>query len=281
MIRVTECPRDAMQGLSDFVPTSIKVKYLNALMQVGFSVLDCGSFVSPKAVPQMADTSIVLDQLEKNGKTELLVIVANKRGAEEAMNHSKVDWLGFPLSLSETFQIRNTNKGVDEAWRLVEELKHLTDIHQKQLRVYLSMGFGNPYGDEYSPDFVRSFVERLFDIGVSEIALSDTIGVGEPKVIERLFGELGKVFPLKQIGAHFHSTPSTAHDKMSAALNAGCELFDVALGGFGGCPMAKEELTGNIDTKILLEVLNKKGISHGLDEVSLSKVNPFFNQIFY
>ena len=252
-ITLVECPRDAMQGWPHFIPTAQKVAYLNALLDVGFDVLDFGSFVSPKAIPQMADTAEVLPQLRLNDRTKLLAIIANQRGAEQAAAYDEITYLGFPFSISETFQLRNTNKTIEQSLHEVEAMQSLCANRGKQLVVYISMGFGNPYGDAYSPDVAIEWVGRLAQLGVQTFAMSDTVGVAEPGVIGEIFSALIPQFPDCVIGSHFHSTPSTRREKLEAAWAAGCRRFDSAIGGIGGCPMAKDELVGNMATE---EVIN-------------------------
>lgn len=265
-LELVECPRDAMQGWPHFIPTAEKAAYLNTLLQVGFDVLDCGSFVSPKAIPQMRDTAEVLPQLQLDGvRTKLLVIVANQRGAEEAVGYEQVTYLGFPLSLSETFQQRNTNKSIAEALRDVEALQALCAARGKEAVIYLSMGFGNPYGDPYSPEIAVEWTGRLAALGVKNVALADTVGVAEPEAISYLFRTLVPQFPELTIGAHFHSPIDRAAEKIAAAYEAGCRRFDSAINGIGGCPMAKDELVGNIATEALLHWADAAGVAPALD----------------
>jgi hydroxymethylglutaryl-CoA lyase len=264
-MKVIECPRDAMQGITQFIDTDIKVNYLNLLLQAGFDTLDFGSFVSPKAIPQMRDTAEVLARLELgNTATKLLAIVANTRGAEQAVGYDEISYLGFPLSVSETFQQRNTNKSIEAALAELQEIQNLCEKHSKTLVTYLSMGFGNPYGDPYSPEVIEEFVQKLDPMGIKIISLSDTIGVSQPENIKPLFTKLIQQFPHIEFGAHLHSQPHTAHEKVEAALEAGCRRMDGALLGFGGCPMAKDDLTGNMATEIILATLQARGIEHGI-----------------
>lgn len=265
-MKIIECPRDAMQGLDEFIPTEKKVSYINALLRVGFDTIDFGSFVSPKAIPQMRDTAAVLEQLEwKNSRSKLLAIVANTRGAQEAALHAGIHYLGFPLSISETFQRNNTNKTIAEALNTLEEIKNICDRAGKKLVSYISMGFGNPYGDPYEVDLVGKFVEILITLGSDVISLADTVGVSDPPSIHRLFSSLAVSFPDTEIGAHLHSTPQTARAKVEAAFLAGCRRFDGAIRGFGGCPMAHDQLTGNIATETILDFLNDTGETPPLD----------------
>jgi hydroxymethylglutaryl-CoA lyase len=261
-IKLIECPRDAMQGLHTFIPTKVKIAYLNLLLKVGFDTLDFGSFVSPKAVPQMQDTAEVLAGLDLSGSsTKLLAIIANVRGAEQATAYEEITYLGFPLSVSETFQLRNTNKTIAQAVEDVAQMAELCNKRNKQLVVYLSMGFGNPYGDPYSPVVVMEMTQRLVALGIKIIAPSDTVGSSTPESIENLFGELIPAFPEVEFGAHLHSIPQEAEAKVAAAFYAGCRRFDGAIRGFGGCPMAKDDLTGNIATETILSFLEKNAIT--------------------
>ncbi len=254
MIRITECPRDAMQGIKDFIPTEEKVEYLNAILKVGFDTVDFGSFVSPKAIPQMQDTSKLLGQLAlSDTKSKLLAIVANARGAEDACKFDEIRYLGFPFSVSETFQQRNTNSSMAESLKRVEEIQLLCLGHKKQLVVYLSMAFGNPYGDEWNPDIVINWAKKLEAMGIKIVSLADTIGSSTPETISLLFSSLVPELKDVQVGAHLHSRKETAKEKIEAAYRNGCRNFDSAILGFGGCPMAKDDLTGNIATEIVLD----------------------------
>lgn len=259
-MKVIECPRDAMQGLHEFIPTELKAAYINQLLKVGFHTIDFGSFVSPKAIPQMRDTDEVLSQLNLTETTsKLLAIIANVRGAEQAIGFDEITYLGFPLSISETFQQRNTNKSIGEAMASLAEIQNLCLKHGKKLVTYISMGFGNPYGEEFNEEIVEAFVEKLHQLQISIISLSDTIGVAEPQVIKDIFNKSITAYPTIEFGAHFHSTPQKTREKIEAALLAGCERFDSAIKGFGGCPMAKDELTGNVATEKLLSILAEQG----------------------
>lgn len=267
---LTECPRDAMQGLPDFIPTPAKTAYLQQLLAVGFDVLDFGSFVSPKAIPQLRDTAEVLAGLDLDRtRTRLLAIVANQRGAEQAAGHPEIHFLGFPLSVSETFQRRNTNQTIAEALADVVAMHALCERRGKELLVYLSMGFGNPYGDPYSPEIVAEFTQKLAALGVRHVALSDTIGVSTPALITPLFAELIPAFPQLAFGAHLHTTPTSWLQKVQAAYQAGCRRFDGALGGLGGCPMAADVLTGNMATENLVAYLEGVGEELLLDKPAL------------
>lgn len=264
MIKVIECPRDAMQGLHEFIPTELKIKYINQLLPVGFDTIDVGSFVSPKAIPQMKDSAEVLAGLDDLGSNKLSVIIANERGIREAVQFEEVTYLGFPLSLSETFQQRNTNRSIADAFDVIKLSQEYCQKHQKTLNVYLSMGFGNPYGDPYSVQYVTDFSGQLAELGVSIISLSDTIGVAAPENISPLFKELVGAFPDVEFGAHLHSTVETVESKLEAVINAGCQRIDGAIRGFGGCPMAKDDLVGNMPTEKIIEFL---------DQLELSPVN--------
>ncbi|MEJ2005487.1 MAG: hydroxymethylglutaryl-CoA lyase [Cyclobacteriaceae bacterium] len=281
MVKLIECPRDAMQGLADFIPTFQKIRYLNALLKVGFHTLDFGSFVSPRAVPQMKDTASVLSQLDMDEtETRLLAIVANLRGARDAAAHPLISFLGFPLSLSETFQQRNTNQSLDEAFSVVKEMMNICGSADKQLVVYLSMGFGNPYGDPYSPESVAEFTDRLQKMGVSIVSLSDTVGSATNELIAELFERLTHDFPEIEFGAHFHARPENARERIAAAYHAGCRRFDSALRGFGGCPMAKDDLTGNVATESVLDFLESVQEDVGIDEQALEAAMSESVQVF-
>lgn len=266
-ITLVECPRDAMQGWKHFIPTEQKVKYLNTLLKVGFDVLDFGSFVSPKAIPQMADTKEVIPQLELSGTdTKLLGIIANTRGAEDAVQYDEVSYLGFPFSISETFQQRNTNKSIGESLRQVEEIQNLCVKKGKGLVIYISMGFGNPYGDPYSAEVAIDWVAKLAAMGIKTIAMSDTVGVAKPANIEYIFKSLVPEFGDVQIGAHFHSTPDKWEEKIQTAYNNGCLRFDSALKGIGGCPMAEDELVGNIATENIVDWCERSNIQLNINK---------------
>lgn len=280
-VRITECPRDAMQGIPEFIPTADKVTYLNLLLRVGFDRLDFGSFVSPKAIPQMRDTAEVLDQLDlADTKTQLLAIIANSRGAQDAVRHAPVSILGFPFSVSETFQLRNTNSTRLQSLATVREIVDLCGEYGKTPLVYLSMGFGNPYGDEWSPEIVAEYAERLVEVGVRQFALADTVGNSTKRQIETLFPYLKNRLGGIELGLHLHSTPQSSRDKLQAALRAGCDRFDTALRGFGGCPMATDELTGNIATEELLALCAAEGVILGLDYTRWQEALSFSSRIF-
>jgi len=280
-MKFIECPRDAMQGLPDFIPTATKTAYLNALLRVGFDTLDFGSFVSSRAIPQLRDTAEVLAGLDlAQTRTKLLAIVANRRGAETAVQHPEIAYLGFPLSVSETFQRRNTNQTAAAALADLAAMHELCERTGKTLVVYLSMGFGNPYGDAWSPEIVTNFSAQLAALGVRIVALSDTVGVSTPATIAPLFSALIPAFPTVEFGAHLHTTPTTWHEKVAAAYQAGCRRFDGAIGGFGGCPMAADELTGNMATENLLAFLAEEGVDSGLDRAALAAARSAATGVF-
>ncbi|NME66936.1 beta/alpha barrel domain-containing protein [Flammeovirga aprica] len=254
MVKIIECPRDAMQGLSNFIPTATKIEYLNLLLQVGFDTLDFGSFVSPKAIPQMKDTKEVLAELEKTD-TKLLSIVVNERGASDALHYPEINFLGFPLSVSETFQQRNTKKSIAEAKVELHKINTLAQGNHKETVAYLSMAFGNPYEEEFSTSKVLEMAHELSEMGIGIISLSDTIGTANAKDIQDLFENASKLLPNTELGVHLHCNPFKATELASAAINAGCRRIDTALGGLGGCPMAKDSLTGNLATESLIEAL--------------------------
>jgi hydroxymethylglutaryl-CoA lyase len=280
-MKIIECPRDAMQGMDEFIVTETKIRYINQLLKVGFDTIDFGSFVSAKAIPQMRDTKEVLAGLDlSNTKSKLLAIVANTRGAEEAAQHKAIDYLGFPLSISETFQQRNTNKSISEALNTLSEIQMICESTGKQQVVYISMGFGNPYNDPYSVKLVEQFVDILNTLGVKIISLSDTIGVSTPDQIKYLFESLSGKFKDIELGAHLHSTPQTATEKIKAAYEAGCKRFDGAIKGFGGCPLAKDDLTGNLATESILSYLKEQRVSTGIDENEFSKAMILADEVF-
>jgi len=265
-MKIIECPRDAMQGIERFIPTSQKVSYINQLLKVGFDTIDFGSFVSPKAIPQMKDTREVLAQLNwKSSSSKLLAIVANTRGADEAVQLEGIHYLGFPLSLSETFQQRNTNKSIAEALNSLSEIQERCKQHNKVLVTYISMGFGNPYNDPYDIRIVSGFVDILSTLEVKIVSLADTVGVSKPDQITFLFKELTRQFPGIEFGAHLHSSPSAALEKIDAAFKAGCQRFDGAIRGWGGCPMAEDELVGNLPTETIVSYLESQGVKTNLD----------------
>lgn len=265
-MKIVECPRDAMQGLAEFIPTEKKILYINKLLEVGFDTIDFGSFVSPKAIPQLRDTAEVLSQLKVEGSTsKLLAIVANTRGAEEASKHHAISYLGFPLSISETFQQRNTNKSIAEALNSINEIQNICIKSGKTLVTYISMGFGNPYGDPYDVEVVEQFSDILATLEIKIISLADTIGVSKSEQIQYLFKTLTTKFPAIEFGVHLHSNPTTAIEKIEAAYVSGCQRFDGAIKGFGGCPMAEDDLVGNLATETVLTYLDAKNASPKLD----------------
>ncbi len=271
-MKVIECPRDAMQGLHEFIPTQKKIEYINQLLKVGFDTIDFGSFVSPKAIPQMRDTADVLEGLNLSiSKSRLLAIIANLRGAEQAASFDQITYLGFPLSISETFQQRNTNKSIGEAMAQLGEIQNLCIRTGKTLVTYISMGFGNPYDEPFNGEIVQEFVEKLAQLKIEIISLSDTIGIADSQIIKEIFKTSITAYPTIEFGAHFHSTPQTTLEKIEAALSAGCARFDAAIKGFGGCPMAKDDLTGNIATERLLEILEEHDAAPIYDKEAFDK----------
>jgi hydroxymethylglutaryl-CoA lyase len=281
-ISLVECPRDAMQGMHNFIPTLDKINYLNSLLKCNFDVLDFGSFVSPKAIPQMRDTQEVLDGLDLNGiRTKLLAIIANVKGAQLALQNAQISILGFPLSISETFQQRNTNASISESWKMIGEISELCYKQNKELLVYLSMGFGNPYGDEWNAGIVSEFSEKLnAQFGVKTIALSDTIGCATPDLVSSLFNSIIKEQPNVTFGAHLHVLPQNANAIIEAAFNGGCRRFDGAIKGFGGCPMAKDDLTGNMPTEKLLEWFLSNNISTNVNQLTFENTYKLSSTIF-
>jgi hydroxymethylglutaryl-CoA lyase len=280
-IKLTECPRDAIQGLHQFIPTGLKAAYINLLLRVGFDTLDFGSFVSPKAIPQMQDTADVLRKLDlSDTKSKLLTIVANYRGADEAVKHPEITYIGFPFSISETFQRRNANSGITEAFDTVKRINELCYINSQQLLVYLSMSFGNPYGDAWNLEIVEEWTDKLVNEGVGIIAMADTVGVATAEQINAVYPPLCKQFPNTEFGIHLHATPDTWHDKVEAAYKSGCKRFDTALKGYGGCPMAADNLTGNIATENVISYLNSKNEHLGLDLDKFQEAMEFSGKIF-
>ena len=280
-IKLIECPRDAMQGLKDIIPAKEKIRYINSLLKVGFDTIDFGSFVSHTAVPQMKDTAEVLAGLDLGAaKSKLLTIIANVRGAEDALRFPEISYLGFPLSVSETFQKKNTNKTIEEAFQVVGEIQNLCSRHGKEQVVYLSMGFGNPYGDPYDKDYLIGFVEKLNKIDVKIISLSDTIGVSDKENIHYLFTTLVPKFPHIEFGAHLHSSPEKSTEKINAAYRAGCKRFDGAIKGFGGCPMAKDDLVGNIATENLISYFKNNNVNLNLNKEKFEEALIIAGQIF-
>jgi hydroxymethylglutaryl-CoA lyase len=265
-LKLVECPRDAMQGIKEFIPTATKTAYINSLLQVGFDTIDFGSFVSPKAIPQLQDTAEVLKGLDlSKTKSKLLSIIANTRGAQDACNFEEISYLGFPFSISETFQQRNTNSSIDQSLKTVDEIQNLSSKNNKQLVVYLSMAFGNPYGDVWNSDICITWAKRLHNMGIRIIAPGDTVGSSTPETINYLFSNLIPEFTDVEFGAHLHSTPEKIVEKVEAAYNSGCRRFDSAVLGFGGCPMAADSLTGNMATEVMINYFVSKNIETGLN----------------
>lgn len=272
-VKLIECPRDAMQGLKEFIPTEVKVRYLNELLKVGFDTIDIGSFVSPKAIPQMADTGEVLARIDTAGsRSKLLVIIANERGAEDAVRQAGVTYLGYPFSISETFQQRNTNTSIEGSWGRIARIAELAQAANKQLVVYISMAFGNPYGDPWNAEVALQWVNRLVnELGVGTIALSDTVGVARPDDIKDMFQALIPALPQVEFGAHLHCRPDNWKEKTDAAWSGGCRRFDGAIKGYGGCPMAEDELVGNLQMELFSRFLQERGIDTGLDMAQLER----------
>ena len=280
-IKLIECPRDAMQGWKKFIPTEKKVEYINSLLRVGFDTIDFGSFVSPKAIPQMADTKDVVKGLElETSGTKLLAIVANMRGAEEASVFDEILYLGFPFSVSETFQHRNTNSSVEQSLGRVEEIQNLCIKTGKQLVVYISMGFGNPYGDRYSEEIVFEWVNRLVAMDIGIISLADTVGIATPEQVYDVTNYLVDSLPGTEIGVHLHSTPQNWIEKLRAAIKAGCKRFDGALKGIGGCPMADDELVGNMNSELMINYFEEQGLLSGLNKEALAESLSIAEEIF-
>tara|TARA_R110002124_G_scaffold287170_1_gene470921 strand:+ start:268 stop:1125 length:858 start_codon:yes stop_codon:yes gene_type:complete len=265
-VKIIECPRDAMQGIkTHFISTEYKANYINALLRVGFDTIDFGSFVSPKAIPQMRDTADVLSKLDLSStQSKLLAIIANVRGANDAAQFEEIDYLGYPFSISENFQMRNTHKTIAESIETLNEILNIANKTNKEVVAYLSMGFGNPYGDPWNVEIVGEWTEKLSKMGVKIVSLSDTIGSSTPEVIEYLFSSLIQKYPQIEFGAHLHTTPTTWKEKVDAAFKAGCHRFDGAIMGFGGCPMAKDELTGNMPTEKLLSYFTAEKAETGI-----------------
>ncbi len=281
MLKIVECPRDAMQGLHQFVPTELKAKYINSLLKVGFDTIDFGSFVSPKAIPQMRDTGELLSLLDvSESKTKLLAIVANKRGAMDALQFEQVSYLGYPFSVSETFQLRNTNATIEESLSRVAEIQELCFAYNRRLVVYLSMGFGNPYGDPWNVEIVQSWVDHLAELDIKIMALSDTIGVSNPENIEYLFSNLIPPYPDVEFGAHLHTQSHNWREKIEAAYTSGCRRFDSAMKGYGGCPMAKDELTGNMPTENMVSYFDENNIFTGLNQEAFVEAMAIVPEVF-
>jgi len=269
-IKLIECPRDAMQGIRDFIPVAVKAEYINSLLRIGFDTVDFGSFVSARAIPQMKDTAELLEKLDlSTSDTKLLAIVANVRGAKDAAAFEQIDYLGFPFSVSEIFQIRNTNATIEESFATGCRIQDVCLQKNKTLVVYLSMGFGNPYGEKYSPELVARWVDRLSGVGIRIISFSDTVGVAEPDSISALYEHITPSFPEVEFGVHLHSHPATRIEKLEAAYRSGCSRFDGAMLGFGGCPMAKDDLVGNMATEVMVNFFQSKGADLKLNTKAL------------
>lgn len=280
-IKLIECPRDAMQGWKTFIPTERKIEYINSLLKAGFDTIDFGSFVSPKAIPQMADTAEVLKQLDLTTTTsKLLAIIANQRGAEEASTHEQITYLGFPFSVSETFQQRNTNSSIQQSLGRVEEIQNLCIKTGKQLVIYISMGFGNPYDDPWSEEIVFEWVNKMVEMDIGIISLADTVGLATAEQVYDISNYLTESLPGIEIGVHLHSTPDNWQEKFDSALRAGCKRFDGALKGIGGCPMADDELVGNMNSELVIGYLEEKGYSLNLDKIALNESLRIAAEIF-
>lgn len=280
-LKIIECPRDAMQGIHTFIPTEQKAAYINSLLKVGFDTIDFGSFVSPKAIPQLRDTAEVLEKLElEDSSSQLLSIVANLRGAQEAGNFPQIKYLGFPLSLSETFQQRNTNKSIAQALQLLDEIQELCIRKGKELVTYLSMGFGNPYGDPYDVEIVAEFADILQQKDIKIISLADTIATASPEKISALFTQISRQLPGIEVGVHLHTAPDEAYEKVAAAYRAGCKRIDSAMLGFGGCPMAKDELVGNMPTEALVRYIDDNQLTVSLNIEALQQSRAKALQVF-
>lgn len=280
-IKIIECPRDAMQGIHDFIPTETKVRYIQSLLDVGFDTLDMGSFVSPKAIPQMKDTAEVIRKLDlSNTKSRLLTIIANTKGAEISADFDEVNYLGFPFSISEEFQQRNTNASIDEALKRIDSIQNICEKSNKELIVYLSMAFGNPYGEDWNADIAADWVETMVEKGIKIISLADTIGTSTVESIEYLIGNLTKQYPQIEFGAHIHIRPPEWRVKIDAAYKNGCRRFDGAMKGFGGCPMASDELVGNMPTEALINYFNDAKVDLGLDKDAFEKSANMASEVF-
>lgn len=280
-IKLIECPRDAMQGWKQLIPTEKKIEYLNSLLEVGFDTVDFGSFVSPKAIPQMADTKDVVAKLKvQSSGSKLLAIVANTRGAKEAVAYEQISHLGFPFSISPTFQLRNTNSTIEESVGRVEEIQNLCLKHNKQLVIYLSMGFGNPYGDQYNEEILLKWANTMVDREIQIISLADTVGVATPEQISLALNFLIPKYPDITFGVHLHSTPANWKEKLETAVHAGCKRFDGALKGIGGCPMAQDDLVGNMNTEMIISYLEERNLINGLNKVALQRSLQLASEIF-
>jgi len=281
VIKLIECPRDAMQGWKSIIPSEKKIQYINSLLKVGFHTIDFGSFVSPKAIPQMADTGEVISKLDlESTDTELLAIIANYRGAETAVSYDEISYLGYPFSVSETFQLRNTNSTIQESLQRVEAIQELCLKKGKQLVVYISMGFGNPYGDAYDEEIVFEWVNKLVGMDIGIISLADTVGVATPEQVYDITSYLVESLPGTEIGVHLHSTPHNWKEKLNAAIKAGCKRFDGALKGIGGCPMADDELVGNMNTESMISYFEEKNLLNHLNKEALADCLRIAAEIF-
>lgn len=280
-VKIIECPRDAMQGVRDWIPTKEKAQFIQSLLDCGFDTIDFGSFVSPKAIPQMKDTSELLSLLDLSStESQLLAIVANIRGAKDAAMYDQIDYLGYPFSISENFQMRNTHKTIAQSIETLKEILNLADSKNKKVVAYLSMGFGNPYGDPWSIDIVGEWTEKLSNMGVKTLSLSDTVGSSTPEIITYLFSELITKYPSIEFGAHLHTTTTKWKEKVSAAYLAGCRRFDGAIQGFGGCPMAKDDLTGNMPTEKILSYFAAEKVNTNINSVSFENAYNEASKIF-
>jgi hydroxymethylglutaryl-CoA lyase len=280
-IQLVECPRDAMQGWKNFIATKKKIAYINQLLQVGFDTIDFGSFVSPKAIPQMADTREVIGQLSMvNSKSKLLAIIANVRGADEAAHYDAISYLGFPFSISPTFQMRNTNSTIEQSLERVKEIKNICDKNRKEVVIYISMAFGNPYGDEYNENIVLEWIGKLVGEGIYIISLADTVGIASPSQVSSVTGKVISSFPQIETGVHLHSTNINWQQKIEAALEMGCTRFDGALKGIGGCPMANDELVGNMDSELMIPWFQKLGYLKEVDADALAESSRLASEIF-
>lgn len=280
-LKIIECPRDAMQGIKMFIPTEIKVNYINQLLKVGFDTIDFGSFVSPKAIPQMRDTADVLSKLELSAtQSKLLAIVANIRGANDASQFEEIDYLGYPFSISENFQMRNTGKTIAESVIILEEILNIAHKSNKEVVAYLSMGFGNPYGDPWNVEIVADWTRKMATMGIKIISLSDTIGSSTPDIIDYLFTNLIPMYSEIEFGAHLHTTPTTWKEKVHAAYAAGCKRFDSAIKGYGGCPMAKDELTGNMPTEKLVSYFKENNVDIDLNTIEFDNAFAKSSNVF-
>ena len=280
-IKLIECPRDAMQGWQNFIPTEKKIEYINQLLKVGFDTIDFGSFVSPKAIPQMADTKEIVEQLNvENNKTKLLAIIANVRGASDAAGFEKISYLGFPFSVSPTFQMRNANSKIEESLERVKEIKNICDKNDKELVVYISMAFGNPYGDKYNEDIVLDWINQIVKEGIQIISLADTVGLAQPAQVASLVKKTMSTFPGIETGVHLHSTNFNWKEKIDAALENGCRRFDGALKGIGGCPMANDTLVGNMNSELMIPYFKQLGFLQNINEDELLKAEEMATLIF-